>query len=69
MMRGEFYDERADIYSFGMTLINMSVDEPIISFLSCRFMAAFGKKKSPTTMKLIRKMTEDGCKSKAFTII
>ena len=45
-------------YSFGMSLICMCIEDHIIDFLNERFKAAFSKKKSPTTNKLIRTMTE-----------
>ena len=37
MMRGECYDESADVYSFGLTLIAMCVEESLLDFLNERF--------------------------------
>ena len=66
MMRGECYDESADVYSFGLTLIAMCVEESLLDFLNERFKVSFSKKKAPTTMRLIRKMTEDGWRAVGY---
>eukprot|EP00615_Pteridomonas_danica_P009044 CAMPEP_0114340926 /NCGR_PEP_ID=MMETSP0101-20121206/8695_1 /TAXON_ID=38822 ORGANISM="Pteridomonas danica, Strain PT" /NCGR_SAMPLE_ID=MMETSP0101 /ASSEMBLY_ACC=CAM_ASM_000211 /LENGTH=183 /DNA_ID=CAMNT_0001474337 /DNA_START=7 /DNA_END=558 /DNA_ORIENTATION=- len=59
--RGEVYDEKIDIYSFGLTLMEMCVEEPLLDFIGERWVTAFNKKKIPKqAMRLIRPMTEDG---------
>jgi len=61
VMRGEYYDEKADVYSFGMTLIVITIADPILKFIGERWRIDFDKKKIPTQpMRLIRPMTEDG---------
>jgi len=59
--RGELYDEKVDVYSFGLTLLKMCIEEPILEFIGKRWVIAFDKKKIPKQpMRLIRPMTEDG---------
>eukprot|EP00615_Pteridomonas_danica_P009081 CAMPEP_0114355732 /NCGR_PEP_ID=MMETSP0101-20121206/20446_1 /TAXON_ID=38822 ORGANISM="Pteridomonas danica, Strain PT" /NCGR_SAMPLE_ID=MMETSP0101 /ASSEMBLY_ACC=CAM_ASM_000211 /LENGTH=182 /DNA_ID=CAMNT_0001497839 /DNA_START=4 /DNA_END=552 /DNA_ORIENTATION=+ len=59
--RGEVYDEKIDIYSFGLTLMEMCVEGPLLDFIGERWVIAFNKKKIPKqAMRLIRPMTEDG---------
>jgi serine/threonine protein kinase len=59
--RGEKYDESVDVYSFGLTLLEMAVEQPLLDFIGDRWMVAFDKKKAPKqAMRLIRPMTEDG---------
>jgi len=59
--RGELYDEKVDVYSFGLTLLEMSTEEPILKFIGSRWMITFKKTKIPKQpMRLIRPMTEDG---------
>jgi len=61
IMRGEVYDEKADVYSFGLTLLNMATDEPILEFIAEKYRISFNKKTKPKqTMRFIRAMTEDG---------
>jgi len=61
LMRGERYDEKVDVYSFGLLLLDMSVQEPLLDFLGERFRVAFKKKRAPQqAMRVIRKITEDG---------
>jgi serine/threonine protein kinase len=59
--RGEQYDESVDVYSFGLTLMEMSVEQPFLDFIGERWLVAFDKKKVPKqAMRLIRPMTDDG---------
>jgi serine/threonine protein kinase len=60
IVRGEKYDEKVDVYSFGLTLTEMSVDN-IFDFIGKRWKTHFKKKKIPKqTTRMIRPMTEDG---------
>jgi len=61
VMRGEYYDEKADLYSFGLLLIDMAVEESLLDFIGVRWRVAFDKKKVPSQpMRIIRPMNEDG---------
>jgi serine/threonine protein kinase len=61
VMRGEMYDEKADVYSFGMTLMAMAVNEPLLTFIGERWRVAFKKERAPLqAIRIIRPMTEDG---------
>ena len=51
LMRGEVYDESVDVYSFGIVLLNMAVQEEITSWFCERYRIAFGKKKAPKSKK------------------
>ena len=60
MIRGELYDKTADVYSFGMTLLSMAVQEPLVDFLSARYCADFDEEESPRHMnRLIRLISEE----------
>lgn len=37
LMRGEYYDEKVDTYSFGMLLLSMAVDGNMLDFIAWRF--------------------------------
>jgi serine/threonine protein kinase len=59
--RGEAYDESVDVYSFGLTLLDMAVQQDILEFIGERWAIAFGKTKVPKQpMRIIRPMTEEG---------
>jgi serine/threonine protein kinase len=59
--RGEKYDEKVDVYSFGLTLLSMTISDPILDFIGMRWKLHFNKKKIPKqAMRLIRPMTEEG---------
>jgi serine/threonine protein kinase len=59
--KGEYYDETIDVYSFGMILIDVCIDIPILSFIGEKWLLNFKKKKIPKQpMRIIRPMTEDG---------
>lgn len=58
--RGESYDESVDAYSFGLTLLAMSLDEDILEFIGMRWCNSFNKPKSANSNRLIRAMVEDG---------
>lgn len=61
IFRGDLYDESVDVYSFGITLLAMAVEEPLLDFIGARWCVSFGKKQPPKqVMRLIRAMTEDG---------
>jgi len=47
IIQGDPYDEKADVYSFGMTLIAMASDEIITSFLGERWKTKFAKEVFP----------------------
>ena len=58
---GDFYDESVDVYSFGLTILAMSVEESLLDFIGARWCVSFGKKQPPKqAMRLIKAMTEDG---------
>jgi serine/threonine protein kinase len=58
--RGEMYDEKIDVYSFGMTLIEMCVGD-LMLLLGERWMKAFDKKKIPKqTMRILMPIYEEG---------
>jgi len=46
LMRGENYDEKIDVYSFGMTLACMGDEEHIVTQVNERYRVAFGKAKA-----------------------
>jgi serine/threonine protein kinase len=50
--RDEPYNEKADVYSFGVTLIDMASDEVITDFIGERWKTKFKKKKFPSPQKL-----------------
>jgi len=59
--RGEAYDESVDVYSFGMTLLDMATDSHIVDFICERWLKANGKTKAPKRMnRIVRPMVEDG---------
>jgi serine/threonine protein kinase len=60
VLRGDFYDEKVDVYSFGLMLMTMAVHQPILDFLGERWCGAFHKTRPPRQMiHLVRAMTED----------
>ena len=64
LTRGEAYDEKVDVYSFGMPLLGMAVEEPLLDFIGERWRVAFKKKKAPAQpLRVIRPMTEDEWRS------
>lgn len=61
VFRGESYDEEADVYSFGLMLAAMALNESLLDFIGERWRTHFGKDKVPKmVMRLIRAMSEDG---------
>jgi len=64
LMRGELYDEKADVYSFGITLLALAISDPILSFISQKWVDTFKKNKLNSStaplMRVIRSMTDDG---------
>ena len=61
IMNGDAYDEKCDVYSFGLTLLDMAVEEPLLDFIGERFRISSGKSKALTSaMRLIKLMTTDG---------
>jgi serine/threonine protein kinase len=61
IVKGEIYDEKVDIYSFGLILMDMAIEESLLSFLGERWRVHFRKKVAPKQpMRFIRAMTEDG---------
>jgi len=61
VVRGDSYDEKADVYSFGMLLLDMATEEPILDFLGERWRVAFKKTALPKNpMRVIHPMVEDG---------
>jgi serine/threonine protein kinase len=50
--RGEHYDEKVDVYSFGVLLQCMAVEEDITSFVGERWRRHFKKKKVPNTCSI-----------------
>jgi len=60
VMRGERYDESADVYSFGVLLLALAVQDDLILFLAERWRQDHGKAKAPKQpMRVIRCMVED----------
>ena len=61
IVQGESYNESVDCYSFGMTLLDMATDTPILGFIGEQWCRDFGKAKAPKQpMRMIRKMQEEG---------
>ena len=65
LSRGEAYDEKVDIYSFGVTLLDMAVEDELSAFIGERWRMAFGEEKvpSPTSIafnRVLRPIWEDG---------
>jgi serine/threonine protein kinase len=59
--RGEIYDEKVDVYSFGLILLDMATEEDLIDFIGERWRQHFKKKSKPKqAMKFIRTMSEEG---------
>jgi serine/threonine protein kinase len=47
VMKGENYDEKVDVYAFGMSLMIICMQEDILEFLRTRYCAHFNKPKRP----------------------
>jgi len=61
IVRGEKYDEKVDVYSFGLVLLDMATEESLIDFIGERWRIYNNKKVKPKQpMRFIRSMTEDG---------
>ena len=61
LMRGERYDEKVDVYSFGLTVADMADEEHIVEMLLERFRAFQGKPKRGRNVKRpLRAICEDG---------
>jgi serine/threonine protein kinase len=61
IFRGDAYDESVDVYSFGLTILAMAVEESLLDFIGVRWCASFGKKQPPKqAMRLITAMTDHG---------
>ena len=61
VMRGEVYDEKADVYSFGMLLLELAVPVPLLKFIAERWCLSFGKDRAPPqAMRLVNPMVFDG---------
>jgi serine/threonine protein kinase len=42
IFQGEAYNEKVDVYSFGLTLLEMATSEPLLDFIGGRWALAFG---------------------------
>jgi len=49
--RGDVFDEKVDVYSFGLLLLSVAIDESIIDFLSDAWTRDFGKKATANKTK------------------
>lgn len=59
--RGEDYDEKIDVYSFGVTLLEMCVEQNILEFIGSRWMNDMKKKRIPKKpRKYILPMQSEG---------
>lgn len=59
IMNGANYDQKVDVYSYGLILMALAVEESLLDFISQRWCIAFGKKKAPTQpMRVIGKMVD-----------
>jgi serine/threonine protein kinase len=59
IVTAESYDEKCDVYSFGLFLLNMTTDKDIVEFIGDKWRTTFSKKKA-NMMKAIRCMQEEG---------
>ena len=56
---GDKYDEAVDVYSYGITLIDMATDVPILEFIGERWCTYFEKRKAPKNpMRMILSMQD-----------
>jgi len=60
VMHGDYYDEKVDVYSYGLTLLNMMVPGDLLSFIGERWRLFYKKKRAGNPMRLIGSMTQDG---------
>ncbi len=61
IQKGESYDEKVDCFSFGLTLLAMSLKSDLIEFVASRWCTAFNKLKAPTNInRFVRAMSDDG---------
>ena len=59
IMNGSKYDQMVDVYSYGLVLMTIAVDVPILDFITRRWCVAFGKKKVPTQpLRVLNKMND-----------
>ena len=60
IFNGENYDERVDVYSYGLILLAMMIDGDLVDFIGERYRVAFGKKRAPKqAFRLVRAMCVD----------
>jgi len=61
IVRGEAYDESVDVYSFGLILLDMCLDESLVAYIGEKWRVDYKKKVVPKqAMRFIRSMTEEG---------
>jgi serine/threonine protein kinase len=53
IFRGDTYSEAVDVYSFGLILLAISIDEPLIDFLKRCWAAFKGKLKGPRNYRVV----------------
>ncbi len=51
---GIAYDESVDVYSFGLVLLDMAVEEPLLDFIGERWRVDFGKKQAPKQVSRLK---------------
>jgi len=60
LMRGEFYDEGVDSYSFGMLLLSMAVEGNMLDFIAWRYGELTGKQNHDITLVVSIGMWREG---------
>ena len=60
IMRGDPYDEKVDVYSFGLLLLDIATEDSLLDFIGEMWRVARDKKKAPKDpMRFIRSMVEE----------
>ena len=60
LVGGKPYDEKTDVYSFGVLLLALCVEGSVITFIRERRRQAHGKRTLPTPMATLNAMAHDG---------
>jgi serine/threonine protein kinase/membrane protein implicated in regulation of membrane protease activity len=60
IQRGEAYDETVDVYSFGLILLDLCIEDTLTQYIGARWAKDHDKKIPKQPMRFIRAMTEEG---------